>query len=73
MTFNPKVCEDRKENCRRELDAVWKRFEADEQTNKDRMNGFDKKLWILVIVGLTQLATFAAALILAWGKSIMVY
>jgi len=62
MTFNPKICEDRKESCLREFNAVWK-----------RLNGQDKKLWAILIMLITQLATIIGVLIAAWGKSLIVY
>ena len=62
MTFNPKVCEDRKESCRREFDAVWK-----------RLNGQDRKLWAIIMLLVAQLAGAVVALALSWGKSLLVY
>jgi len=54
MTFNEKLCEERKDSCKREFDAVWK-----------RLNGQDRKLWTIIILLVTQLAGAIVALALS--------
>ena len=46
MTFNPKLCDERHDNIGKEFQAVWK-----------RLNGQDRKLWIIIALHITTLLT----------------
>ena len=52
MSFNKDLCDERHDNIGEEFKAVWK-----------RMNGFDKKLWAIIVMLFGNLGALVALLL----------
>lgn len=57
MTYNQKLCDERHENIDREFEIT-----------RLKMNGFDKKLWTIILLLIANLAGLVGFLIKAMAK-----